>query len=669
MHIRRANFRRGRRAAMTTLLPRPSPESVPNDLAVLESIQRRVLWLATFMVHYANKIRENPDLIKVGGHQASSASVVSILTTLYFDFLRSGDRVAIKPHASPAFHACQYLLGALDKEYLTTLRTWHGLQAYPSRTKDPDPVDFSTGSVGLGCVAPNYAALTERYVAAHFGRPGARPRFISVLGDAELDEGSVWETVAEPVLEGVDNLIWIVDLNRQSLDRVVPGIRVERLRAMFAANGWEVIDAKYGRALEAACRRPSGELLRRRIDDLPNDEYQRLLRAPDHELAQRLADSDEALRVFAASFEPAELARVVADLGGHDLAVLRAALHTAEGAGKPAVIFAYTIKGWWLPIAGDPLNHSALLSGEEIAQLASDLGVPEGQELERFEKGSQEAELCRRSAERLGLRGAKRSRTPAAIEIPSDLEGDFPGFISTQRAFSLAISALARSHAGVADRVSPPALMSPPRPTSEAGSTGVASSPPPIGRMSSPTQAPACSSGTSGAPGSTSSWASRKTICSYCWVLWDSPRSSSPSCSSPSGLSTTRSCAGGSTRSSTGSTRARDSWSWPLPRGSPSTPRAAPIKALSLPRSVLSCPSSLTGSLPSRVKRNGCCSRLCARWRTALKAARPTCACRRGRWIRAFCQLRATTTSGSPCAPLCSQELTVSSGSRGAQSR
>lgn len=118
------------------------------------------------------------------------------------------------------------------------MRTWHGLQAYPSRTKDPDPVDFSTGSVGLGCVAPNYAALTERYVASHFGRSGARPRFISVLGNTELDEGSAWETVAEPVLEGVDNLIWIVDLNRQSPDRVVPGIRVGRLRAMFAAKGW-----------------------------------------------------------------------------------------------------------------------------------------------------------------------------------------------------------------------------------------------------------------------------------------------------------------------------------------------------------------------------------------------------------------------------------------------
>ena len=438
---------------MTKLLPRPSSESAPDDLAVLESIQLRVLWLATFMVHHANKVRENLDLIKVGGHQASSASVVSILTALYFDFLRAGDRVAIKPHASPAFHACKYLLGALDKEYLTTLRAWHGLQAYPSRTKDPDSVDFSTGSVGLGCVAPNYAALTERYVASHFGRADARPRFISVLGDAELDEGSVWETVAEPVLEGVDNLIWIVDLNRQSLDRVVPGIRVERLRAMFAANGWAVIDAKYGRRLEAACRRPGGELLRRRIDDLPNDEYQRLLRAPEEELAQRLAASDEALGEFAAAFEPSELARVVADLGGHDLSVLRAALAAADAAAKPAVIFAYTIKGWWLPIAGDPLNHSALLSTEQIAQLASDLGVPDGQELERFEAGSQEAELCRSSAERLGLGGFERPQAPAAIEIPSDLGADYPGSISTQRAFSLAISDLARSHAAVADRV------------------------------------------------------------------------------------------------------------------------------------------------------------------------------------------------------------------------
>jgi pyruvate dehydrogenase E1 component len=113
------------------------------QLAALERIQQRVLWLATRMIHEANHVRPSADHTKVGGHQASSASCVSILTALYFgDWLRAGDRVSIKPHASPVFHAIQYLLGNLDRRYLTALREFGGLQAYPSRTKDPDPVDF-----------------------------------------------------------------------------------------------------------------------------------------------------------------------------------------------------------------------------------------------------------------------------------------------------------------------------------------------------------------------------------------------------------------------------------------------------------------------------------------------------------------------------------------------
>jgi pyruvate dehydrogenase E1 component len=417
----------------------------------LDSIQRRVLWLSTLIVHHANQVRPNPDGMKVGGHQASSASVVTILTALYFDFLRAGDRVSIKPHASPAFHAVQYLLGNLDRRYLTTLRTVDGLQAYPSRTKDPDAVDFSTGSVGLGSVAPNYAALAEEYVDNHFGRSGEQPRFVSVLGDAELDEGSIWETVAEPALERLTNLIWIVDLNRQSLDRVVPGIRAVRLRKMFAANGWEVIDAKYGSRLEAAFARPGGEALRRRIDDMPNDEYQRLLRAEPSEVRSRLVGNRRRLKALLEDYDDGEVARLIADLGGHDLSVLHDRLHEAEKAEAPAVIFAYTIKGWGLPIAGDPLNHSALLSKDEMAELRGALGVPEGGEFDRFEEGSPEAELCDRAARRLRLEPT--TRAPVRISLPTSLVSNYKRRLSTQKAFSMVLAELARSYPEITDRV------------------------------------------------------------------------------------------------------------------------------------------------------------------------------------------------------------------------
>ncbi|HEU5434248.1 MAG TPA: 1-deoxy-D-xylulose-5-phosphate synthase N-terminal domain-containing protein, partial [Thermomicrobiales bacterium] len=204
----------------------------PDDLATLESIERRLLWLSTQIIHHANSVRPNPDKTKVGGHQASSSSVATIITALYFQFLRAGDRVSIKPHASPIFHAAQYLLGRLDRRYLTMLREFGGLQAYPSRTKDPDKVDFSTGSVGLGAVAPVYASLAGRYAETRWDRVSS-DRFITLMGDAELDEGNVWETVAEEAIQGLGNIIWIVDLNRQSLDRVIPGVRAARLKALF----------------------------------------------------------------------------------------------------------------------------------------------------------------------------------------------------------------------------------------------------------------------------------------------------------------------------------------------------------------------------------------------------------------------------------------------------
>src|SRR5688500_15783599 len=262
----------------------------PSDLATLQEIERRVLWLSTQMVHHANNVRPSAEKSKVGGHQASSASVVTILTALYFRYLRAGDRTSIKPHASPAFHACQYLLGRLDQKYLPTLREFGGLQAYPSRTKDPDPVDFSTGSVGLGAVAPVFAALAHRYGQIHFGHVTS-DRFVALIGDAELDEGNVWETVAEEAIKGLGNSIWIIDLNRQSLDRVIPGVRAAQLKALFAAAGWSVFEAKYGSRLSAAMASPGGESLRRRIDEMSNPEYQALIRIKDGaELRRRLAE-------------------------------------------------------------------------------------------------------------------------------------------------------------------------------------------------------------------------------------------------------------------------------------------------------------------------------------------------------------------------------------------
>jgi pyruvate dehydrogenase E1 component len=233
------------------------------DLAALDRVQRRVLWLATSIVHHANRVRPNRSGVKVGGHQASSASMVSLMTALWFAHLEAPDRVSVKPHASPVLHAINYLLGRLDRRYLTTLREFGGLQSYPSRTKDPDPVDYSTGSVGLGATAPIWGALAHRYVAGHFEVPRGG-RQIALIGDAELDEGACWEAIADPMVARLGEVMWVVDLNRQSLDRVVPDIAAGRLAAMFEAAGWHCVMVKYGPRLGGHAA------LRERVDAMPN---------------------------------------------------------------------------------------------------------------------------------------------------------------------------------------------------------------------------------------------------------------------------------------------------------------------------------------------------------------------------------------------------------------
>ena len=415
-----------------------------DDLRVLERIQQRVLWLATYMVHYANHVRPNVDGLKVGGHQASSASVVSIMTALYGMFLRPADRIAVKPHASPVFHALQYLRGRLPEEALRRFRAFGGLQAYPSRTKDIDGVDYSTGSVGLGAVAATFGGLVRQYLTDHFAAP-ADARYIALVGDAELDEGNVWEAVTEEYVRRLGNVMWIVDLNRQSLDRVVPDGKAQRIREMFGANGWHVINLKYGSRLKEAFARPHGERLRRRIDDMPNAEYQALLRLSGAEIRKQLVTlpdgrTDSLLEAMLGAFGDGQVRDLLANLGGHDLtALLEAYAEAAAHPDSPVVVVAYTIKGWGLPFEGDPLNHSMLLTPAQIDVLRAAAGVPAGDEFAGFAPGSPEWRLLHRDA-------APSPPAPAREipEPPAALSETYAGRLATQEAFSRVLSTLSR---------------------------------------------------------------------------------------------------------------------------------------------------------------------------------------------------------------------------------
>ena len=426
---------------------------------VLSQIQDRVLWLAMQMVHYANDVRENPDGLKVGGHQASSSSVATLMTSLYFDFMNAGDRISVKPHASPVFHAIQFLLGNLDERYLKAFRAFHGLQAYPSRTKDPDGVDFSTGSVGLGAVAPNFSALASEYARTHLhpetgSGAGSDRRYISIVGDAELDEGSVWEAIAEPEMNGLANILWVVDLNRQSLDRVIPGIRVRSWRDMFAANGWRVIDAKYGKRLQSAFGEPNGELLRTAIDEMSNDMYQRLLRvAPEvlREWLPRTSRHPSDLGRFISRWDDEELQDLFRNLGGHDFSMLREAFAQADMNDGPNVVFAYTLKGWMLPSVGDPQNHSVTLSSSQMEELRAHLDIPEDEAWSSFRPQSPAGELCAETRARLRSDSAVGS-PPVEISFPRGFGRSYRGSMSTQQIFGLVMTEIGRSLPEVARR-------------------------------------------------------------------------------------------------------------------------------------------------------------------------------------------------------------------------
>ena len=351
------------------------------DIRLLAAVERKVLWLSAWMIHHANHVRPNEDGLKVGGHQASSASMASIMTALYFGVLRPEDRVAVKPHASPVFHAIQYLLGNQDRAQLERFRALGGAQSYPSRTKDADDVDFSTGSVGLGAAQTIFASLVQDYVRLH-GWGGGRPegRMIALVGDAEMDEGNIYEALLEGSRHGLRNTWWVIDYNRQSLDAVIGEGVNDKILGTFATMGWEVVVLKYGRLQQAAFAEPGGETLRHWIDACPNALYSALTfrggAAWRRRLEDDLGDQGEVSALLARRSDD-ELAALMTNLGGHDLGMLLDAFRGIDH-DRPVCFLAYTVKGMGLPLAGHKDNHAGLLNPQQMESWRASMGIRPG---------------------------------------------------------------------------------------------------------------------------------------------------------------------------------------------------------------------------------------------------------------------------------------------------
>ncbi len=427
-------------------------------LPFLAELEKKVLWLSTWTIHNANHLRDNDDGLKVGGHQASSASLTTILTALYFAVLRPEDRVAVKPHASPAFHAIQYLLGRQSRAKLENFRGYKGAQSYPSRTKDGENVDFSTGSVGLGVAQTLFASLVQDYVKAHGWAKGRdEGRMIALIGDAEMDEGNIFEALLEGWKQGIRNTWWIIDYNRQSLDAIVREGLFTRFEAIFRAFGWDVVTLKYGTLLEAAFLEPGGARLRAWIDSCANQLYSSLVfrggAAWRKRLLDDLGDQGEVTSLIEKRSDD-ELARLMSNLGGHDLPSLLTAFESIDH-DRPVVFIAYTVKGFGLPLAGHKDNHAGLLTSKQLDAYRSAIGVREGHEWDLFEGVALPVPDLQRFLDAVPFaRDPQRHLAAPHLDIPPTLPTPkTEGAMSTQQGFGLILNELARLDAPFVDRI------------------------------------------------------------------------------------------------------------------------------------------------------------------------------------------------------------------------
>ena len=422
------------------------------DIAALKTIDDRLRWLSAWTVHHANHVRESSDGLKVGGHQASCASMTAIMAALYFHALGPNDRVAVKPHAGPVLHAIHYLLGSQSLDQLKNFRGFGGMQSYPSRTKDKIPVDFSTGSVGLGVAITAFASLVQDYLTAHGMMDEAdRGRFVALIGDAELDEGNIYECLIEAYKHDIRNCWWIVDYNRQSLDATSADRMFERFDEIFASCGWRTVELRWGKSLEAALTKHPK--VRDWLEALPNADHSALLYQGGSAWRTRMeADLGKAAAPFLKSLDDEALGALMTDLGGHCMETLVEAFDAAQG-DVPTLFVAWTVKGFGLPFAGHKDNHSGLMNPTQAHALRDSMGIAQGDEWAPLAGiGGNARAGVDALIERSKIMREKRSRSFGRIEIPPipAPQGDEQ---STQAAFGRVLLDLAKSGAPLADRI------------------------------------------------------------------------------------------------------------------------------------------------------------------------------------------------------------------------
>ena len=429
------------------------------DLSILKDLEKKVSWLSAWMIHNANNIRESQDGLKVGGHQASSASIISIMVALYFKVLQSEDRVAVKPHAAPVFHSIQYLLGNQSKDKLENFRGFGGAQSYPSRTKDTADVDYSTGSVGLGGAITIFGSLIQDYLYQHnlINEQNRNGKMVALLGDAELDEGNIYEALLEGAKQNVRNCWWVIDYNRQSLDAVVADELHLKIDELFASMGWRVVTLKYGKKLQNLSKIKGGNKILNWIDNCPNDLYSALSYLGskgwrDH-LNNDLKNDKDALKIIN-SLNDEDLNETMSNLAGNDVEAVLEAFLEADNDDVPTCFIAYTIKGFGLPLAGHKDNHAGLMNIEQMEVYKKELNIKHGEEWDYYSGiNSSEKDIIKFLTNNSFYKNNNRNYSDEKIHIPKKLIFKEGKSSNTQEVFGRIINEIGKEESDLSKRI------------------------------------------------------------------------------------------------------------------------------------------------------------------------------------------------------------------------
>ena len=278
---------------------------------------------------------------------------------------------------------------------------------------------------------------------------------IALVGDAEMDEGNIFEALLEGWKHGLRNTWWIVDYNRQSLDAVVREGLWEKFESMFRNFGWDVVIVKYGRLMQAAFAEPGGEALRGWIDACPNAMYAALCfqggAAFRKHVRAGIADQG-AVSQRTARRSDDELLALMSNLGGHDMASMIEAFESI-GHDRPVCFIAYTIKGVGLPFQGHKDNHAGLMTVSQMEKWRDVQNIRPGHEWDKFEGLSREpAELEAFLSDAPFNRDGRRHLPAATIEVPQQLSFKAEPKLSTQHGFGLVLNDLARGESDLAAR-------------------------------------------------------------------------------------------------------------------------------------------------------------------------------------------------------------------------